>query len=362
MKKIIILLSVIITLFAQGEQYEYEKNLNLGNSDTANYTIVTGDCLWDLAKTYYGDNYEWRYIWEHNRYIQDPHWIYPGNKLFIPAKGQIVSSDSISLYDTSKTLNQISDDSKKTLTKHQISLAENFKYYFSLQAQRQAPFIYSHNTKKDTTSNQITVFDWGRIVDGTQPLLIQHKDALVKLNENKADSVKIDDRLDFYEIRNNISIKGIKGSVIEPVATGVIKFIDGDNLTVFVDKIWGLLSVGARTAPVNKYKSLGEYLTYKPLNDSLKTKVIARMAPDISLKPGEFIFIDKGLNDGVVTGDHFKFLNDNQNKSKLSGEFVAEGLVITAEKSTATVRITAVSEYSLSSSLIGIRQGKVIAK
>jgi len=370
MKKIIILLSMFVALFAQGEQYE--KNLNLGNSDTANYTIVKDDNLWDLAQHYYGNPYEWRYIWEHNRYIQDPHWIYPGNKLFIPAinggasTGSVVSSENIYLYDTSKTLNQITDDAnkeiKKSPTQQQLSLVEKFKYYFSTAAQRQAPFIQEYKSKDDSTSTQINIFDWGKVVDGNKPLLIQHKDARVKLNNDKSDSVKVGDRLDFYEVRNNLPIKGIKGSVIEPVATGVVKFIDGDNnVTIFVDKIWGLVSVGAKVAPERLYKSLGNQLTYSSLSDSLNANVIARMTPDVSLKPGGILFINKGINDGVSIGDHFTFYKTN-NKSKHSDESFAEGLVIATENSTATIRITTASEYSSSSSFVGIRQGKIVAK
>lgn len=48
------------------------------------HTIVKGDTLWDLAQTYLGDPYLWPQIWEVNRYILDPHWIYPGDPLVIP--------------------------------------------------------------------------------------------------------------------------------------------------------------------------------------------------------------------------------------------------------------------------------------
>jgi nucleoid-associated protein YgaU len=52
--------------------------------DAKVHIIQTGDTLWDLAKTYLGDNYLWPQIWEVNRYITDPHWIYPGDPLVIP--------------------------------------------------------------------------------------------------------------------------------------------------------------------------------------------------------------------------------------------------------------------------------------
>ncbi|HEY0783319.1 MAG TPA: LysM peptidoglycan-binding domain-containing protein, partial [Thermoanaerobaculia bacterium] len=47
------------------------------------YVIVRGDTLWDLAKRFYTDPYLWPQLWEKNKYIQDAHWIYPGDPLVL---------------------------------------------------------------------------------------------------------------------------------------------------------------------------------------------------------------------------------------------------------------------------------------
>jgi len=47
------------------------------------YTIVAGDTLWDLAGKHLGNPYLWPQIWEKNQYIQDAHWIYPGDPLVL---------------------------------------------------------------------------------------------------------------------------------------------------------------------------------------------------------------------------------------------------------------------------------------
>lgn len=45
------------------------------------YTIVKGDTLWDLSQKFLNNPWYWPKIWSLNPSIENPHWIYPGNKL-----------------------------------------------------------------------------------------------------------------------------------------------------------------------------------------------------------------------------------------------------------------------------------------
>lgn len=48
------------------------------------YTIQRGDTLWDLSETYLNNPWYWPRIWAENPYIENPHWIYPGDPLLFP--------------------------------------------------------------------------------------------------------------------------------------------------------------------------------------------------------------------------------------------------------------------------------------
>lgn len=53
-------------------------------SGTVEYHEVhEGDTLWDLSGRYYGDPYRWPRMWSYNPHITNPHWIYPGDIVYL---------------------------------------------------------------------------------------------------------------------------------------------------------------------------------------------------------------------------------------------------------------------------------------
>lgn len=49
------------------------------------YTVKEGDTLWDISAAKLKDPFHWERLWKANPHIKDPHWIYPGQHLVIPA-------------------------------------------------------------------------------------------------------------------------------------------------------------------------------------------------------------------------------------------------------------------------------------
>lgn len=47
------------------------------------HAVVEGDTLWDLSARYLGSPWLWPDLWERNRFITNPHYIYPGIKVVV---------------------------------------------------------------------------------------------------------------------------------------------------------------------------------------------------------------------------------------------------------------------------------------
>ena len=54
------------------------------------HIVKKGDTFWALGRTYIGNPYLWPQIWEFNKWIADPHWIYPGDPIIVPVKGEAI--------------------------------------------------------------------------------------------------------------------------------------------------------------------------------------------------------------------------------------------------------------------------------
>lgn len=47
------------------------------------HSVVQGDTLWDLSAKYLGSPWKWQELWERNRFITNPHYIYPGIRVVV---------------------------------------------------------------------------------------------------------------------------------------------------------------------------------------------------------------------------------------------------------------------------------------
>ena len=74
--------SETVKVDAHSSRWDYPKEVVVPQGKHL-HIVVKGDTLWDLAGKNLGNPFSWPQIWELNKWIKDPHWIYPGDPLLI---------------------------------------------------------------------------------------------------------------------------------------------------------------------------------------------------------------------------------------------------------------------------------------
>jgi hypothetical protein len=78
MRKIISLICLLLPILAYADELAIRENA------PDRHVVVKGDTLWDISAKFFKDPWKWQQIWGLNKdTIKDPHWIYPGDVVFL---------------------------------------------------------------------------------------------------------------------------------------------------------------------------------------------------------------------------------------------------------------------------------------
>ena len=78
MRKIISLICLLLPIAVYADELKLQENA------PDRYIVVKGDTLWDISAKFFKDPWKWPQIWGYNKdTIKDPHWIYPGNLVYL---------------------------------------------------------------------------------------------------------------------------------------------------------------------------------------------------------------------------------------------------------------------------------------
>ncbi|AGP33468.1 LysM peptidoglycan-binding domain-containing protein [Sorangium cellulosum] len=238
------------------------------------HSVRRGDTLWDISGRYYTNPYAWPQVWALNPQLQNPHWIYPGDRIRLRDPNEAPTRGNIGL----------------GLTKGGRGGRVPAKTIFL----RDLGWV--DDVKKDT---------WGELVASPddQMLLSEGDDVYLRLSGDH--EVAIGQELTiFREIKKVRSGGDDKGELVTVRGTARVDRYNPKTHMVRARLIESL-DVVERGDRVGSVARRFDVVPPASADADLEARIIAAIYPYQLFGQHQVVFIDKGEKDGVKPGQRF---------------------------------------------------------
>lgn len=341
------------------------------------YIVKEGDTLWDLSDEFLHDPFAWPDLWENNRHIQDPHWIYPGDSIYfgdsireeqvlrtpgdknpcqtavsdtnLPKGVSAVGCDNADARDGDFE-NMLGDLRNRDKKKKKTKSVDSYYYLqhpapkiFNGYYQMNAPIILTIDSlKKDSSFFTI------RSGEKKEPLIhLPETEVVLGIGKKTSLKAKKGDLVEIFDARA-IDVPAAKGKSFDKFAllriTGIAKITAvGDNYSR------AQIVQGFREIRINQSKARLK----KPLNTinvtgytqvkevSVDSMAVIRFSMDPMLIIGaySYVLIDKGSAQGYNSGDAVAIWEKDATDPTLPPRLLGRGIIARAANNESAVLI-----------------------
>ena len=312
------------------------------------HTVVAGDTLWDLSAKHLGTPWKWTEIWERNRFLTNPHYIYPGIQVVIvpPGAREIeLGQESASASGPAETAAAVAPPAAVAPSAEAVKPAvppvpPPRVPYLDIKP---ADFVRAGEFLKEAPTGI------GNIQGGKEPKVGFVEGDTVYLSLRK--EIPADQLLGVYRVRGPIDSSG------ERSVSGYVKYLIGVIQTG--PKVEGgvLAKVRQSFEDLTRADLISEEIpAYTPVRidpgaDGIPSSVIAGRLQNKEFAEGDFIYLDSGSSSGVAVGNVFRVFVPISSASAAESApatdilfAVARGVVVRVSPEFSTVYIVSSNE------------------
>lgn len=311
-----------VTAFCHTCLFAQENETALTHETGFYYTIQKGDTLWDLSGRFFDSPWVWPDLWNKNRQIPNPHWIYPGERIRL-YQGE--GTDRLSLLPP-----------VQTSSASQTGPPEKTPYYL-YKSIDQVGFI-----RKTEISPTGSIFK----VRGDHEMISTGD--MVYIQPASGKTLVPGSRHTVYR-----AMKPVTGNYdqsdtgIQHYLTGVVEIVkkEPDFVIARVTDTYREIRTGDKLLP---FRPRNSKIPLKPSPGNIKARVIVSEEHAQLIGENTIAFIDKGSRNGIQPGQRYiiyyqdkKKLDADQGKTILLNPVnFGTLLVLHTEDTTSTVIIT----------------------
>jgi hypothetical protein len=261
------------------------------------HTVVEGDTLWDLSAKYLGSPWKWTEVWERNRFITNPHYIFPGIQVVIVPPG----AREIALGQEPASASGPADSAAavappaETVEPAVPAVAPPRVPYLDIKP---ADFVRAGEFSREAPKGI------GNIQGGKEPKVGFVEGDTVYLSLRK--EIPAGQLLGVYRVRGPIASSGKR-----PVS-GYVTYLIG--VIQAVPPVDGQATARVRQSfeDLTRADLISEVIpAYTPVRidpgaDGIPSSVITGRLENKELAQGDFIYLDQGASAGVAVGNVFR--------------------------------------------------------
>ena len=269
------------------------------------------DTLWDISKKYLNNPFKWEEVWDKNKFIANPHLIYPGDNIVIPGA-----------FDETEVEKEVSETAEPQTP---IQAVEEVKEIdedripvlpvVALQSPPPPPPQKIPLTTVKVLASAGYIIqkesEKGIIFDSPETRTIFGISDTVYINMGGKEGVKAGDKFTIYKplrsVTHPITDKNM-GVLIEILGELEVKEVREDNSTATIIESFTTIEIG------NKLKDR-EDMTVPMIDPAAKIEpkdikgyIIDTKDQRETVAAGDIVYIDVGIDTGVSAGDRFTIL------------------------------------------------------